>query len=374
MSKLLVIGGGIGGLAAIVSLRKLDKEVEIVLVEPKDYIEIAWCAFRSPFEEWVREGSVMALEGFCEKNNVKHVQDVVTKLDLEAATLKGGDVVGFSLCVVATGAATKWAEMGRGIPMEGATTREGRIEAMKATGTKLIDAESVLVVGGGLIGCELAGDIAYYSTEAGKPTKVTVVHSGAHLVPEYSESAATMLQKKLEKIGVTIILNDKATKSADGKTMTLASSGKEIEAQEVVMTVGLDPINGFLKEGGLASSLNEKGFIKTDKFLRIEGTDGKLFGLGDCCTHLPNAGTQILGVIPAVGSNLKVALDAIAEKCLLEEDKLKEIKVQPEAYLCSAGPKQGVFVMKDMFHTQYMLPWVKNSTMFLFKVKGDLGF
>ena len=40
--KLLVIGGGVGGISAIVGLRKLDKTVEIVLIEPKEYMEICY--------------------------------------------------------------------------------------------------------------------------------------------------------------------------------------------------------------------------------------------------------------------------------------------------------------------------------------------
>jgi NADH dehydrogenase FAD-containing subunit len=46
MGKVLVIGGGVAGCAAIVGLRKKDKKVEIVLVEPKDHLEVFWASYR----------------------------------------------------------------------------------------------------------------------------------------------------------------------------------------------------------------------------------------------------------------------------------------------------------------------------------------
>ncbi len=370
--KLLIIGGGTGGLAAIVNLRKLDKDVEITMVEPKDFFEIIWSAFRAPFEDWVADGSLFTLKDFCEKNNVTHIRDVVTKLDLKAATLRGGDVIDFDLCLVANGADSEWAPLGRGLP-EHDGSLAGRRKVMKETGEKLIKAESVLVVGGGLIGCELAADIAYYSKLAGTPTLVTLVHSGEHLIPEYTKHPAAMVQKKLEGLGIKIILNDKAVTKDD--KIVLQSTGEAIDVQEVVKTVGVLPINDFLKDGGLGTSLDEKGFIKTDTFLRVEGTSGKIFAVGDCCSYLPNAAAQIFNAAPTLAGNMKVTLDALAEHRLLTaESKLKQVvPVSPVPYLCTTGPKSGVVFVKGLFYTQYLLPWLKNSTMFFFKVKSELG-
>lgn len=59
----LVIGGGIGGLTAIAGLHKYNTSVKIILVEPKDHVEIYWATYRSPFEQWVREASLIPLKG-----------------------------------------------------------------------------------------------------------------------------------------------------------------------------------------------------------------------------------------------------------------------------------------------------------------------
>jgi NADH dehydrogenase FAD-containing subunit len=291
---------------------------------------------------------------------------------MKAATLKSGTVITLSACLIAivqTQIGRRWDVVSP--DYDGSLTT--RHQAMKKAGETLIKAESVLVVGGGLIGCELAGDIAYYSKQHGNPTQVTLVHSGSHLVPEFTERAAAMLQKKLEAMGIRVILNEKAVKK-DGK-MVLQSTGEVIEAQEAVKTVGIFAINDFLKDGGFGESLNGKGFIKTDSFLRVEGMSGKVFAVGDCCTHLPNSAKQITTAAPKLASNLKVTLDAVAEHHLLStERKLKEIVPLSSApYLCTVGPKDGVTDINGWFRTTVSLPWIKNTTMFFFHVKPDMG-
>jgi NADH dehydrogenase FAD-containing subunit len=364
--KCLVIGGGFGGLAAITGLRKADKTVEIVLVEPKEYFEIAWAAYRSVFDETTADGSLFDLKAYCESMNVKHIKTVVSKLTSEQATLANGETVTFDVAVVSTGTGYKWDACGRGPPALGNESMQARKAILKAEGVKLVDAESVLIVGGGLIGTELAGDVAFYKKEKGKPVNVTLVHSGDHLCPEMSVKAASMVQRKLEKLGVKVFLNDKASEK-DGK-MVLEKSGDVIAADEVVTTTGAQPLNQFMD----STLLNDKGWVEVDDYFRVKGTQGKIFSIGDCCTLLPNSGSQVLGNVPVLGKNIKTVLDAIQAGKSLDELKMKKHVYSPEVYVNTVGPKDGV-VYTSMCFTQFLLPSFKNKTFFFFKAKGDLG-
>lgn len=101
--KVLLIGGGFGGLTAITGLRKVDPKVEIVLVEPKEYFEVAWAAYRSVFDDKTADGSVFDLKEYCESHNVTHIQTTVSKLTSEQATPGNGETVTFDVAVVSTG-------------------------------------------------------------------------------------------------------------------------------------------------------------------------------------------------------------------------------------------------------------------------------
>lgn len=234
----------------------------------------------------------------------------MTDLTKDAATLDNGETLPFHVCTVAAGASSSWPGLGRGPPPptgvvgaeEEAGTRECRLAAIRAEGDRILNAKSVLIVGGGLIGTELAGDVAGYARKAGKEIEVTLVHSGSQLCPIMSEPAAGMVQKKLERLGVTVFLGDRASKSKDGK-MVLQKSGKDLQAEIVVMTTGFLPINTFVKD--IPGARDEKGWIQSDENFRVNGSDGKLFAIGDCTTTLPNSGNQIMRNVKVIGHNLK---------------------------------------------------------------------
>jgi NADH dehydrogenase FAD-containing subunit len=92
--KRLIIGGGYGGLAAAAGLTKAavkqKKTVEIVLVEPKDYFEVAWASYRNLFDAAMADKCLFDLDAFCtssENSIITHKKTLVTALTDTSATL-----------------------------------------------------------------------------------------------------------------------------------------------------------------------------------------------------------------------------------------------------------------------------------------------
>jgi NADH dehydrogenase FAD-containing subunit len=366
--KVLVIGGGFGGLTTCTSLRKFDKNVEIVLVEPKQYFEIAWASYRSLFDKEMAQNTLFDLKKWATPKSITLIQATVTKLTLEAATLSDGQVIEFNVCVIATGATTAWPALGRGVLMPGQDgTREQRLATLEKEGKMLLASGSVLVVGGGLIGIETAGDLMAYAKKAGSSLDVTLVHSKEKLSEEFTPNASKMTQTKLEKLGVKVILNEKVV-SKDNKYM-LQKSGAEIKANQVIWTTGLKPLNSFLSE---PKFLDKNGWLQVDDYFRVKGSNNKLFAIGDCCDLLPNSGNQVLANLGTIGKNIKSVMDAQEKASPNMEKGMRKALSAPEVIVTTIGPDTGV-ALTPLCHTQFMLPWFKNSTMFLFKPKGDLG-
>lgn len=368
--RVLVVGGGMAGMTACTSLRKFDKSVEIVVVDPKEYMEVHWASVRNIFDEGMAARSIFAIDKWAVSKSIKVIRDRVTSLTPREATLSDGTVIEFHAAVVCTGAQTRLPALGRGPPStrtKAAGDRDRRLAQLAAEGSKYLSARSVLIVGGGLVGVEFAGDLAYYARANGKSIKMTLVHSGNRLCPEMSPKAAEMVKFKLENLGVQVLLCDRATQ--EGSEVRLQSTNKLLDAEQVVWTTGLRSCSNFLGR----EYLDEKGWIKVDDYFRVVGAEQSLFALGDCCDLLPNAGSQILGTMAVIGKNIAVTLDALQtgnQKKI--EKKLRKALVQPEAYVTTIGRQTGVAQLPCCY-TQVLLPMLKNNTMFLFKPKGQLA-
>ncbi len=98
--------------------------------------------------------------------------------------------------------------------------------------------ESLLVVGGGVIGCELA--CAY----AALGTKVTIVEALARLLPMQDEWVGRLLARQFSGLGITVLTNTtvaSAEKNQTSATLTL-QDGRRIEAEKVLVAVGRKPV------------------------------------------------------------------------------------------------------------------------------------
>jgi dihydrolipoamide dehydrogenase len=121
--------------------------------------------------------------------------------------------------------------------------------------------KSMVIVGGGVIGCELA--CVYAAVGA----KVTIVEALSRLIPMEDEWVGRLIERELKKLGIDALTGQKVT-SVD-KTGELSKvaleSGQTIEAEKVLVSVGRKPVVDQetiealnLKMNNSAVSVNEK--------------------------------------------------------------------------------------------------------------------
>ncbi|MBY6046237.1 nitrite reductase large subunit NirB [Vannielia litorea] len=141
------------------------------------------------------------------------------------------------------------------------------LEASGAPGSKAV------VIGGGLLGLEAAAALRLRGME------VTVLHLAGHLMErQLDESAGYLLQKDLEKRGITV-LTRASTKAIQGEgkvEKVVLEDGTVLEADIVVMAVGIRPAVSVAAEAGL-----EMGrAVKVDAQMRT--SDPAIFAVGEC--------------------------------------------------------------------------------------------
>jgi len=425
--KLIVIGGGIGGLVAISELRKVNADVDITLIEPKDFFEVPWSSIRGLIDADVAHSSTFSLKDWTEKHDVKLVTSYVTSMDESNINLANSrTIVDFDLVLIAVGATNPEKGFGRTTPGEGGCIEEGdRLDTMAKRGQQLLNCGSVAIVGGGLVGIELAGDLAYSAKQKEIPLHVTLIHSESRLaMADMTAGASKFAQKKLEKLGVTIHLNERCKVSPASKDqqndeeggasgggggggdegndskqhdLFLPNSGGQVSANEIIWTTGISSHNRFVH--GKFKTF-ETGWIKVDDYFRVLGTieskgnedtpSKKYFAFGDCCDWFPNAGNALMQNGATIGHNLAMALqikaqekakasggaaaDASAQSKKIAIKPFRKAKVPPRFAVATLGPKAGVASgIGCCGYTQFLIPGMKNKTMFLSNIKKSTG-
>jgi NADH:ubiquinone reductase (H+-translocating) len=142
---------------------------------------------------------------------------------------------------------------------------------------------SFVIIGGGFSGVELAGEVndlirestRFYRNFSEKDIRVTLVHSGNQILPEVGPSLRDFALKEMERVGIEILLNTKAS-AATPKGVGLPD-GSMIRGATVVCTIGTTParIVAQLDVG------KERGRIVTDADMRVAGLQN-VWAVGDC--------------------------------------------------------------------------------------------
>ena len=134
--------------------------------------------------------------------------------------------------------------------------------------------EKLTVIGGGVIGLEMA---AYYATVG---AKVTVVEMLDHIAGATDRQISTLLQKDLQKKGVTFLLGHKCLKVQPGKVYVEAPDGQQVivEADKVLLSIGRSANTRDIGLETIGVSFDRKG-IPTDAMCRTNIED--VYAVGD---------------------------------------------------------------------------------------------
>lgn len=144
--------------------------------------------------------------------------------------------------------------------------------------TKLRGAESVLIIGGGPVGVELAGEIV---TDF-PAKKVTLVHGGDRLLEFLGTKASTKALKWLQSKKVKVILDDRIDTDGLVGPNYVTKKGVAIQADAHFVCTGKRVGSSWLKGSALESALDEQNRLKVDRNMRVEG-HSNIYALGDVC-------------------------------------------------------------------------------------------
>lgn len=143
----------------------------------------------------------------------------------------------------------------------------------RACETQLRDARRVLIVGGGLIGSELAMDFC----RAGKA--VTLIDNAASILASLMPpEVSSRLQHRLTEMGVHLLLKSQlqGLEKTDSGILATLDHQRSIEVDAVIAATGLRPETALARRTGLTINRG----VCVDSYLQTSNAD--IYALGDC--------------------------------------------------------------------------------------------
>ena len=335
--SIAVIGGGIAGQALCEALRERDPEPRITLFcgepcLPYDRVRLSEIlvsgeppeALQLRPQEWYADRRVEVVTG-----------RTVTALDPATGVvgLDDGGGRAFDRIALCTGSEPLMPpipglDKAGVIPFRGPADCE-TIRAAAGAGAR------VVVIGGGLLGLEAAYGVA----SQGSP--VTVVHLMDRLMERQLDAgAAAMLQPAIERLGVTVLL-EHATEQVLGNGHVEGvrfSSGATIDADLVVVSIGIAPETSLARASGLAVN---RGVVVDDAMCT---SAERVVAVGECAEHQG----MVYGLVAPIFEQAKVAADTLLSRPgaaytgSLQWAKLKVMGVDLVSIGRAEGPREAV--------------------------------
>ncbi|MPZ53826.1 MAG: mercuric reductase [Acidimicrobiia bacterium] len=126
--------------------------------------------------------------------------------------------------------------------------------------------ETMIVVGGGYVGCEFASMFAVFGTQ------VTLLQAGDQLLPREDPDISDAVADILTDQGVDVRLGARATgvhrEPGHGEVAVTLDLGGEVGAQELLVATGRAPVTAELGLDAAGVRLTESGFVDVDDHLR----------------------------------------------------------------------------------------------------------
>lgn len=170
----------------------------------------------------------------------------------------------------------------------------------------------LLILGGGVIGCEFA------CMAAALGTKATIVEMLDDIIMPLDRDVRRVLRKRMDKLGIEVLTGAPLTDiSASAKGVTGKYQDRTLEADVLLVAVGRRPNTRELDLDRAGIKTDERGMIPVDRQCRTQVAN--IFAVGDLVKggiQLAHAATQQGLVAAEAAAGLKSKIEAICPSCI----------------------------------------------------------
>ena len=301
----IIIGAGPAGIITGVTAKKENPEKSILMIQEEDK-GLVPCGIPYVFHALDSvDKNAMGPKPFVNLGG-EVITDPVIGVDVKTKTVevKSGNNYLFEKLVFATGSRYVEATFVPGYDLKNVFYIKKSYNYISKLYEQLKDKKSIVVVGGGFIGAEVAEQLVLNPDK-----KVTLIESeqlcfSKAFSTELSEIATGYLSDSGVDIRTSILVEKVLGKDGEVSGVQLAD-GTVVEADAVIFAVGYRPNTKLAVDAGL--TINKVGAIVVDNYGRTSEKD--VFAAGDC--------SQTLNFITGCLDNIMLASTATAEARVL---------------------------------------------------------
>ncbi|KAI0526732.1 hypothetical protein F5B22DRAFT_587328 [Xylaria bambusicola] len=258
---------------------------KVIVIEPNTHFQFSWVLPRLCVVEGHEHKAFIPYGGNVHDQPagvLRWARDRVIGVTESSVQLKeSGEIIPYDMLVIATGSGVE-----TGLPSRvNATDKRQGMELMRNMQQKIKAANTVVVVGGGAAGVEIATDAQNLYPNK----KIILVHSRAAVMNRFGQGLQKTALEGLQSLGVEVILQDRLVQTVPGSGTILLKSGREIQCDLVLDCTGQKPSSGIVSQLS-PTSISPSGHLRVKPTLQL--ADDKLpnvYACGDVAdTKTPN--------------------------------------------------------------------------------------
>ena len=282
--KVIIVGGVAGGATAAARIRRLDEHAEITVYERSGYISYANCGLPYYIGDVITDPEALTLqtpESFFKRFRINmKIHHEVISIHPECKTvsvknLENGEIFeeNYDKLILSPGAKpTQPRFPGVGIDkLFTLRTVEDTFRIKEYINKN--HPKSAVLAGGGFIGLELAENLRELGMD------VTIVQGPKQLMNPFDPDMASMIHNEMRKHGIKLILGYtvEGFKGNDNGVEVLLKDNPSLQADMVVLAIGVTPDTVLAKEAGLELGIKESIVVND----RMETSVPDIYAAGD---------------------------------------------------------------------------------------------
>ena len=359
MAKIIVIGGGFGGLSFLQKARKSKNEFILIdktnhhLFQPLLY-QVA-TAVLSPADITVPLRNL-----FKNDKNVKTILSEVKEINKEKkeVTLDNAEVINYDKLIVSAGSSysffgkNEWSKFAKGLKVinDALDIREKILKAFEKAENEKDERIrkkylNFVIVGGGPTGVELAGSIAEIAYKnmtkefrnfSSKDANIYLLEAGDRILPSYSENLAKKSYKYLIDLGVKVMKKERVENIEETKVTT---NNQVIDADNIIWAAG-NEASPLIKYLDTETDNEGRALVNQDCSIK---EDNEVYVIGDAANFITASGESLPGIAPVAIQQGRYVAHNIKKN--IEKENRKPFKYSDKGTMATIGRFKAIGVV-----------------------------